>query len=159
MLRSAISARSTGCKRTMSDYSSLFSAAAFKSTIRKYCDQYGWAIEEINDGLAKIKFEMDSGRTQTLFIIRYDTTLEFSVDSVQSFQSEDEVSHRLSTLLLKKNAEKKVGFWCLEEIDGELAFSIMHNQEISLLNAEYFGVIVRILVRECDEFETAVESM
>lgn len=143
----------------MSDYSSLFSAAAFQRTVQKYCAEHGWDIAEINDRKAKLKFEAASGSNQVLYIIRYETTLEFSVPSKFMFPNDDEVPHRLSTILMGKNSEMKIGFWCLEKIQGEVVFSIMHNQEISLLDSEYFGGIVRKLVSECDEFEVAVDNM
>jgi hypothetical protein len=143
----------------MSDYSSLFSAASFPRTIQKYCGEHGWDIADLNDQKAKLRFEAASGNMQILYVIRFDTTLEFSVPSKFTFPSEDEVPHRLSTILMGKNAELKVGFWCLERIQGEFTFSIMHNQDISLLDSEWFGGIVRKLVGECDDFEVAVDNM
>ena len=124
-----------------------------------YCAEHGWNIAEINDRKAKLRFETASGSTQILYIIRFDTTLEFSVPGKFSFADEAEVPHRLSTILMGRNSEMKIGFWCLEKIQGQSLFSIMHNQEISLLDSEYFGVIVRKLVSECDEFEVAVDNM
>lgn len=143
----------------MSDYSALFSAASFQRTIQKYCHEQGWAIRDINDNKAILKFEAESGTTQTVYIIRYDTTLEFSVPSKFFFADDDAVPHRLSTDLLRKNSEKKVGFWCIETINDESVFSLMHNEEVHLIDSAHFSGIVRHLVRECDEFEIAVDNM
>lgn len=143
----------------MSDYTTLLSAANFQRTIQKYCAEHGWSINDINDRKAVLKFEADSGRTQIVYIIRFDTTLEFSVPSKFFFANEDEVPHRLSTILLGKNRESKIGFWCIESISDELTFSFMHNQEIHLLDSQHFRFIVRGLVKECDEFESAVDKM
>lgn len=105
-----------------------------------------------------MKFEADSGNTQTLFIIRYENTLELSVPSGLKFNSLEDVPGWMSTLLLSRNSQYKVGFWCIEEIEGQNVFSIMHNAEISLINVDYFGKVVLRLVNECDEFEVSVSK-
>lgn len=134
----------------------LFSSANFRSTIQRYCNQLEWRISDINDRRAILKFDSNSGNTQTLFIIRYDNTLEFSVPSGIKFSDIEDVPGWMSTMLLGRNTEYKVGFWCLENIDNKKVFSIMHNAEISLINAEYFRNVVLRLVNECDNFEQAV---
>ena len=138
---------------------SLFSSATFEDTIRQYCAQHGWNISEVNNRRAVLVFEMESGRSQILYILRYDSTLEFSVPSAVGFRDEDAIPHRLSTLLLRQNASSKIGFWCLETIDGKLTYSCMHNAELGLLDAEYFGNIVRRLTLECDEFEENIAKI
>ncbi len=69
----------------------LFSGANFKNTIKEYCSQIGWSISDINDKRAVLKFNMNSGNTQTLFILRYGSTLEFSVPSGLKFNSDEDV--------------------------------------------------------------------
>lgn len=137
----------------MAGLESLFSGANFQNTIRKYCAQIGWKIADLNQARAILRFNMDSGRTQTLYIIRYETTLEFSVPSIAQFSSIDDIPHYLSTLLLKRSAEKKIGFWCIEEIGGKQVYSQMHNAELSLMEVNYFAKVVRALISECDELE------
>lgn len=134
----------------------LFSTSNFRSTIHRYCNQLGWRINDINDRRAILKFGADSGNTQTLFIIRFENTLEFSVPSAIKFNSLDDVPGWMSTMLLSKNTEHKIGFWCIETIEHRKVFSVMHNAEISLLNVDYFGKVVLKLVNECDEFEQSV---
>lgn len=134
----------------------LFSTSNFRYTIQKYCNQIGWKISDINERRAILKFNADSGNTQTLFIIRYENTLEFSVPSAVKFNSEDNVPGWMSTMLLCKNAEYKLGFWCMETIDYQKVFSIMHNAELSLINVDYFGRVILKLIEECDQFEQAV---
>lgn len=145
--------------RLMSDLSALFSGARFQSTIQSYCDQNGWIIADINDRRAILRFNMESGRSQSLFIIRYDSTLEFSVPSMAAFPDENAVPHYFSTLLLKRNCEMKIGFWCIEEIGGQHVFSHMHNAEIRLMDSSYFASVVRALLTECDDFETIFEDI
>lgn len=134
----------------------LFSSSNFRSTIQRYCNQLGWRISDLNDRRAILKFNADSGNTQTLFIIRFENTLEFSVPTGMKFSSTEDVPGWMSTMLLCKNTKYKIGFWCIEDLDGQQVFSVMHNAEISLINVEYFRSVVLKLVSECDGFEEAV---
>jgi len=136
----------------------LFSSNNFQSTIIGYCNQIGLKISDINPNRAIIKFNMKSGCTQTIFILRYDTTLEFSCPSGLKFDSFNYIPHQLSSFLLKENSKYKIGFWCVEEIGGRLVFSIMHNAEISLIDLSYFVDIVTTLIDKCDEFEQSAEQ-
>ena len=97
---------------------SLFSGVNFAGTIKKYCSAIGWKIADLNDKRGILRFSMESGRNQTLYIIRYESTLEFSVPSIAAFDSEDNIPHHLSTILMKRSAERKIGFWCIEKIGG-----------------------------------------
>lgn len=137
----------------MSGFANLFSGVNFKGTVQKYCQQVGWKIAEIDDKHAILKFSMDSGRNQSLWIIRYESTLEFSVPSFAHFDSEDNIPDTLSTILLRRNAQNKIGFWCLENVGGKFVFSCMHNAELELINVDYFARVVRGLIGECDMFE------
>ncbi len=134
----------------------LFSGSNFRGTIQKYCNHLGWSINNINDRRAVLKFNANSGNTQTLFIISYQSTLEFSVPSGLKYSSIEDVPGWLSTLLLCKNSEYKVGFWCVEEIEGRKTYSIMHNAEMSLINVDYFNRVISRLVAECDDLEQVV---
>lgn len=143
----------------MASFAQLFSGVNFQSTIRKYCADQQWKIADLNNRRATLRFTMSSGRNQTLFIIKYDSTLEFSVPSGVSFHTIDQIPYYFSTLLLQKNAQNKIGFWCIETIGDKLTFSCMHNAELELLNSKYFANIVRFLTNECDEFEGEVIRM
>ncbi len=134
-------------------FEALFSGVNFADTIKKYCAANGWKIADLNNERAILRFSMSSGRNQTLYIIRYDSTLEFSVSSMAAFDSEDDIPHFLSTLLLKRSAEKKIGFWCIEKIGGKHVYSCMHNAEMQLIDSNYFAKVVRALINECDDFE------
>lgn len=134
-------------------FEALFSGVNFANTIKRYCAANGWKITDLNDRRAILRFSMSSGRDQTLFIIRYESTLEFSVPSMAGFESEEQIPHFLSTLLLKRSAEKKIGFWCIESIGGKHVYSCMHNAEMQLIDHNYFAQVVRALINECDDFE------
>lgn len=131
----------------------LFADATYKLTMQKYCANHGWKIADLNDRRMILKFNMESGRTQTLYVIRYETTLEFSVPSMLNFASENELPHQISTLLLRRNMENKIGFWCIEKIGEKFVYSYMHNAEMQLIDNEYFGRVVMALIGECDKLE------
>lgn len=142
----------------MSTLAQLF-GSNFRGTIQQYCARQGWKIADLNDVRAILRFDMASQRTQTCYVIKYDKTLEFSVPSMFSFRSIDQVPHYVSTLLLKRSSEKKIGFWCLEEIAGQQVYSCMHNAELELIDSTYFASVVRVLINECDELETVILKM
>ncbi len=75
--------------------------------------------------------------------MRYDSTREFSVPSALCFDNTDKIPHFISTLLLTRSREKKVGFWCIEEIGDGQTDSCVHNVELALLNNPYFSTVVR----------------
>jgi len=137
----------------------IFSSFKFRSTIEGYCRNIGWNIYTIDNTMAAIRFEMDSGNTQTLLIVKYDSTLEFSCPSGLKFDDLDDVPDRLSTLLLSQNATYRVGFWCLQNIGEKQLFSIIHNAEMSLIDIDYFRKVVTHLIQECDKFEQAIEEL
>ncbi len=140
----------------MSGLAQLFAGVNFQSTIQRYCGLQGWSIADLNPNTAVLRFGMESGRTQILYVLKFDATLEFSVQSDLRFDSVDAVPGYLSTLLLKRNCEKKIGFWCLEEIGSKHIFSHMHNAEMSLIDGDYFAKVVRALIREVDELEEVI---
>ncbi|MBK9233396.1 MAG: hypothetical protein IPO15_21765 [Anaerolineae bacterium] len=137
----------------------LFSGSNFRTTIQQYCARQGWKIADLNDARAILRFNMGSQRTQTCYVIKYDKTLEFSVPSMFIFDSYDQVPHYISTILLKRSSEKKIGFWCIEEIGGKQVYSCMHNAEQDLIDSNYFASVVRALINECDELETVILKM
>ncbi|WP_090207239.1 hypothetical protein [Ectothiorhodospira magna] len=136
---------------------SLFSGVNFASTMNNYCNANGWKIDSLNERKAVIKFGMSSGRKQTLYVIRYESTLEFSVPSMAIFDSENDIPHYLSTLLLKRNAERKIGFWCIEKIGSKHVYSVMQNVEMKLIDSNYFSRVVKALINECDDFEGSLQ--
>lgn len=143
----------------MSGLADLFAGVNFKTTIQRYCAQQRWHIADLNNQRAILRFSMSSGRTQVLYIIKYEETLEFSVPSSLAFDTADDVPHYVSTILLKRNREKKIGFWCLEQIGQKQVYSCMHNAHMQLIDGAYFASIVDVLIQECDELEDVVDRM
>lgn len=132
---------------------SWFSRDDFEHKVKDYCRRWGWNIAEIDSSHATLIFTMASGRDQTLYVVPYQTTLEFSVPSMAMFEDLDDIPHYLSTTLLQRNASKKIGFWCIEIIGDNYVYSYMHNAELQLITPDYFGAVVRELVAECEAFE------
>ena len=126
----------------------------FKKAIPALAKENDWKLKDISDDRAVLEFETAGGRVQTLYIIKFANTLEFSVPSAAVFNSVDDIPDHLATRLLQRNNELKVGFWALEEIQGKWVFSVMHNEELNRLHSENFGKIVSTLVLECDAFES-----
>jgi hypothetical protein len=145
------------------DLEGALSGSCFKRTIKSYCNNVGFNIYEINDRKAVLRFETESGIDQFLYIIIFDSTLEFSVPSGFTYdeddEDDDEFIGKISTYLMKRNASRKVGFWSIEKIGDEMCYSIMHNAEMSLMDAGYFHMIVTALVSECDDFDVSAKRL
>ncbi len=114
----------------------------------------GWVVHDLNAKRVVIKFDLASGRTQTLYAIDLGAVVEMSVPSVLVYDTVDDVPEDVAVTCLRRSAKTKVGFWCLEQIEGKQAFSFMWNLPHRLLDAETFGEVVRALVVGCDELES-----
>lgn len=125
----------------------------FASLVEGYCDQIGWKIAESDNDHAVLKFKMSSGRSQTLLIVPFDSALEFSVPSALVFNSDVDLPHELSTLLLLRNARSPCAFWTIQEAENQCFYSCMYNVNLELMDAQHFRMIVESLVSECDALE------
>jgi len=126
----------------------------FEDRIQMLVAANGWVVHDLNAKRAVIKFDVASGRTQTLYAIDLGAVVELSVPSVLVFDSVDDVPPDFAVTCLRRSARTKVGFWCLEQIEGKQAFSFMWNLPFRQLDAETFGEVVRALVVGCDELES-----
>lgn len=133
--------------------------SAFEKAIQAFAEANEWEAAELDADKAIFEFEMESGRTQTVYVIPYEDVVEFSVPSAASFESEEDIPHEASTILLQRNSQLKLGFWCMEEIEDEWCYEIMHNESFEELDEENFAEIVEALINECDEFEGILEEM
>ena len=95
---------------------SFFTRNDFVHNISEYCKRCGWKLAQIQANGASLIFTMPSGREQYLYLVPYQSTIEFSVPSVAAFASLSEVPHGLSTTLLERNAQQRIGFWCIEDM-------------------------------------------
>ncbi|NEO53298.1 MAG: hypothetical protein F6K54_09525 [Okeania sp. SIO3B5] len=125
----------------------------FETFVRNNSAKASWNIATLNDRQAMLEFSMNSGRVQRLYITQYDSILEFSVASVAVFDCLDDIPHIISTTLLTKNAEYKLGGWCVEKIQGKVVYSLMQNVDINSVGFGDFVNLVHFLISECDRFD------
>jgi hypothetical protein len=137
----------------MSGFDLRFGDMNFETVIQEYCDGQGWEITDLNDTMATLKFNMETGRTQAVYIVNYEDMLEFSIPSMAAFDNLDDIPGDLAAVMLRRNATKKIGFWCIEEIAEKQVLSFMYNVEMELLNSDRLDKLVIALITECDEFE------
>lgn len=131
-------------------------ALTFQQRVEAWAAVNGWVTHDLNAKRAVIRFDLPSGRTQTLYAIDLGAIVELSVPSVLVFDTMDDVPGDLAVTCLRRNAKTSVGFWCIEQIEGKQALSFMWNLPHRLLDAQTFGEVVRELVVVCDELESAV---
>jgi hypothetical protein len=112
-------------------------------------------INEIDYRHAVLKFNMNSGRVQPLWIIPYEEVWEFSVPSAIQFNNPGNFSQALLAVLLAKNAKNKRAFWAMEQINGKHVLSAMLNFPSDNLTPAEFGRICRALVFEVEQLELA----
>jgi 8-oxo-dGTP pyrophosphatase MutT (NUDIX family) len=131
----------------------------FKRAIKTFCEEHKWKLLEVDEDRAELEFGTSKGRHKQFHIERHDSTVEFSVPSFMSFKEEDEIPDTLSTLLLRRNSQKKIGFWCIDHIQGKFVYSCMHNAELKLLHSQYFAAIIEGLIEECAAIEGIIKDV
>ncbi len=143
----------------MAGFFDLFSGGNFKRSIEQFAKENKWSVAEVDSDSAVIEFEMEeSGNEQTIYIYRNEKAVDFSVPSVWSFESEDELPHELSTLLMRRNGELSIGNWCIEEDEeGNLTYCCEYSVDLRIMDAAYFKLVVDSLVDECEEMENSIE--
>jgi 8-oxo-dGTP pyrophosphatase MutT (NUDIX family) len=130
----------------------------FKQAIRSYCEDYQWNLLELDEDSAELEYDMPAGGQKRVHITRHDSTVEFKVLSFVVIKSEEKLPGAFSTTLLRRNAQKKLGFWCIEQFGGDFVYCYMHNEELKLLDSGYFAEIVIGLTDECDAIEDIIEN-
>ena len=128
----------------------------FEKLINDIAENLEWEIEWEN-GMASIDFEAESGNVLTLYITENEGSIQFDVTSEAGFDSEENISHEISTLLLKRNVLLDVGAWAIEQWGEEWYFAVMfvtNAEELEPMPYETIQSKVDLLVEECDEFNT-----
>lgn len=135
----------------------MFSRDNFPTTMERYCRDLGWKIVDGNPDVAIVEFSMGSGRTRWLALSRREAGLRFEVPSLAHFAFVGEIPPYLSVLILRRNFQLEIGFWCIQEINNESFFSCIHNAEWQLISAEYLRHAVGALINECEDFEKTLK--
>lgn len=112
-------------------------------------------VAELKSTHAILRFSMNSGLTQNVFIVPYDEVWEFSVQSAIQFYNPAEFPQVLLAALLVQNTKNKRAFWCIEQLNGKYVLSGMLNFPADNLTPVEFDRICRALVTEVDKLETA----
>lgn len=131
----------------------------FKRAIKTYCEENEWNLIEADEDRAEVVYKIPGGLIKPLYISRHDSTVEFAVPSIVAFKLEEELPDSLSTIFLRRNSQKKIGFWCIDEIKGKFVYSCMHNVELKLLDSQYFARIVQGLIEECNAIEAIIKDV
>ena len=105
------------------------------------------------------QFEGDAGTEYTVIIFLFEGTLEFSVATKLRFASEADIPRRLCTWLLCRSSGMKIGFWTIDDADDEFLVTLMHRVESRLVDSDHFRMVVRHMIKSCDEFEVEVDDI
>ena len=143
----------------MSGSTASLSATSFAPTIRKFCAEQGWELYRIGDDIAALKFEGDAGTEYTVIIFLFESALEFSVATKVRFASEGDIPRRLCTWLLCRSSGMRIGFWAIDDKGDDFFVKRMHTVESRFVDSEHFSLVVRHLIKSCDEFEAEVEDI
>jgi hypothetical protein len=134
-----------------------FGGSKFKSQVQNYCSSAGWKVSEADNEHAVVKFDMPSGRTQSVLITQNnDENMSFLVVSMFKFDTEDKVPHFLSTILMKRNTAIMIGKWGINVVGETHVYTVGHSLDMNLTNADQFKKVVLILVKECDDLESVL---
>lgn len=140
-----------GPNPVMSDTSHLYTAANFRATIRKYCEDLGFTISREVEDAFSLRFDCgDCGIPVIVFVVRQDEDIKFFSPSNYHFDSEDEVPGDLCKELLKENAMPLFGAWSLERMGEKLNYGITGRIPLCNLTSEDFAVAANSLAARCD---------
>jgi len=110
-------------------------------------------VSELKSTHAILRFSMNSGLTQNVFIVPYNEVWEFSVQSAIKFYNATEFPQALLATLFVQNSKNKRAFWCIEQLGGEYVLSGMLNFPADNLTPAEFSRICNALVTEVDKLE------
>jgi len=116
----------------------------------------GWTPQKLDSESAVFRFDMPSGRSKAAVVLPFEHLFEFSVQSNQVFNSEEDIPHLLSSILLQRNSGRSIGFWSLLTMREQYVYTCMHNVEPRLMTGPYFGDVVRALLEEADRLDNWV---
>ncbi len=137
------------------------SKSPFRTLIESIASEMDWEISEIDDESAVIELEAESGSEMTLYASSDEETVEFDVPSLAVMEKESDIQGNVSTFLLKRNADLRVGAWVLEEVDDGWCYSVMYNEDLEVLQKmAKDGIISNLItiVEECDRFDELWEQ-
>jgi hypothetical protein len=111
---------------------------------------------ELNGERAEIEIKLAGAGRRRIRALRKGSTVRLSATGSVSFRSEKEMN-AFSTELLRRNAQAKIGCWCIEEGEDYLLYSCTHSAKLKLLDGAYFADIATGLAKEWREVESIVK--
>ncbi len=130
----------------------------FETHIRQLAEGASLKVYEANERHAKILFKMESGRTQTIWVLPFGDVWEFSVQSAIRYDNLDSFPQWLLATLMTQNSKNKRAYWCIETLSGQHVLSAMLNFPASVLNSVEFSKICLAVVHEVEVLEQAFIS-
>lgn len=131
----------------------------FKYAVKTFCADNDFQYDEVSGHRSIIQIETDKGKKQRVFITRHKSVLEVVVHSKIKFKSIKDIPVSLAIRTLEENAENKIGFWSLSEMENHYNLSRMHNAQLDLMYSERFATILKALVNQCVRFEESIKKV
>ena len=128
---------------------------SFENKISDLARRTSLKVAEVDATHAKLRFIMNSGLSQTLWILPFGDVWEFSVQSGIQLDSLDKFPQWLLAWLLTQNSKNKRAYWCIETLGGKYVLSAMLNFPASVLDANEFQHVCLALVSEVERLEQA----
>lgn len=130
---------------------------SFGTRVLQLANGVGLKVERANDYIATLLFNSNF-RVYPLHIVPFSDVWEFSVQSLISFDKEDEFPQFILAMLMSRNSKSKRGFWCIESLGGKYCLSAMFNAPETSLTAAEFNRVCSALVSEVTAIEQAVKQ-
>ena len=125
----------------------------FESRLQQLASGASINVAELDSRHALIKFTMQSGVVQPVFVIPFDEVWEFSVPSIIKVPNIADFPQALLAALLTANSKNKRSFWCVEQLNGSFLLSAMLNFPDDNLTPAEFLRICNALVLEVEKLE------
>jgi len=145
----------------MSVSSDLFVDQKFRQTIIRFCEFHDEInVEFRNEDCAELSFDTPWSDAVEFLITRHgaeDSLVSFSAEIETNYQVSD-APHPLSTLLLMRNAQQRIGMWRINlQYDNTLSYECTRSDmHVRSLDWSTFQEVVIGLINECVVFFEAM---
>ena len=132
---------------------------SFESRIRRVASEASLNIAKANETFGLLKFNMESGNVQPVYVVPFDEVWEFSTQSALDTDDIFKFPSGILAWVLFRNSKSKRAYWCIESIQDKYYLSAMTNiPDISITPAE-FSRTCRALVAEVEQLELALAKL
>lgn len=123
----------------------------FKQAVKTFCDENQLNLLEVDEDYARLEYGMPNGDAKNIHLARRGSTIKFYIYS--SVIKSGTTNDAFSTNLLRLNARNKTGFWCIEQDENKVSYSLTNSVQLKLLDGHQFAEIITGLIEECDAIE------